>query len=253
MICKLCRKDEKLIKAHIIPESLWPHRKHGGKQIVYSSLPKNYSKRSPKGIYDNTILCGNCERIFSPWDDYAQSLILQNIKNKNYIIEDGIKVCLVIEDFDYSKLKLFFISLIWRASVSSHEFFREVKANNFENQLKKMIIESDPGNEDSFSVSLARWSDHDIESGIGRGILSPWRRRFSGINFYNFYFAFGFLATIKVDRRPVPHQLRHSILNPNTPLYVYILQFSKSKEIKHIHKISDSQKIKNLFCPFIVR
>jgi hypothetical protein len=86
----------------LAPQKTWR------KAIVYSSLPKNYPKRSPKGIYDNTILCGNCERIFSPWDDYAQSLILRNIENNNYIIEDEIKVCFVIEDFDYLKLKLFY-------------------------------------------------------------------------------------------------------------------------------------------------
>jgi hypothetical protein len=83
MICKLCGKDEKLIKAHIIPESLWPHRKQGGKQIVYSSIHKYYPKRSPKGIYDTKILCEHCEKQFSPWDDYAQSLLLSDIEN-NY-------------------------------------------------------------------------------------------------------------------------------------------------------------------------
>jgi hypothetical protein len=136
MICKLCGKDEKLIKSHIIPESLWPHRKHGGKQKVYSSLSKHYPKRSQKGIYDTAILCENCEKLFSPWDDYAQTLLLSDIE-KNYIIENGKIVCFEIKDYDYHKLKLFFISLLWRASVSTHEFFQGVKANKFENQLKK--------------------------------------------------------------------------------------------------------------------
>ena len=187
MNCKLCGKDEKLIKAHIIPESLWPHRKLGGKQVVYSSLSKYYPKKSPKGIYDTTILCENCEKRFSPWDGYAQSLLLSDFKD-NYIIENGKKVCFEIKDYAYAKLKLFFISLLWRASVSTHEFFQGVNAGNYENQLRNMIIKNDPGNEDSFSVLLARWDDAAIKQGIGMGILSPWKRRFSGINYYSFYF-----------------------------------------------------------------
>jgi hypothetical protein len=252
MICKLCEKDGKLIKAHIIPESLWPHRKSGGKQKVYSSLNKYYPKRSPKGIYDHTILCEHCEKLFSPWDDYAQSLLLTDIEG-NYIIEHAKKVCFEIKDYDYSKLKLFFTSLLWRASVSTHEFFKDVKVDKFENQLRKMIIENDPGDEDSFSVTLGRWDDAAINEGIGLGILSPWKRRFYGINYYSFYFGFGFLAFIKVDRRPVPPLVRRGILRPNKPLYIYIFELSGSEEIKHIHKISEAQKIKNVFCPFGVR
>jgi hypothetical protein len=168
-------------------------------------------------------------------------------------VENGKKVCFEIHDYDYSKLKLFFISLLWRASVSSHEFFQGVQVNKFENQLKEMILDNDPGNEDIFSVILARWDDAAIEEGIGLGILSPWRRRFSGINYYSFYFGFGFLATIKVDQRPVPKQFRRGILKPNNPLYIYIFQLSQSKEIEHIQKISEAQKIKDLFCPFQVR
>ncbi len=252
MICKLCGKDKKLIKAHIIPESLWPHRKHGGMQKVYSSINKYYPKRSPKGIYDTSILCEDCEKLFSPWDDYAKELLLSDIE-KDYIIEHGKKVCFEIKDYVYPKLKLFFISLLWRASVSTKEFYQDVKVSNFENQLKKMIIEKDPGDEDCFSVILGRWDDAAIGQGIGLGILSPWKRRFSGINYYSFYFGFGFVASIKVDRRPVPKPFRLGIMKPNNPLYIYIFQFSGSEEIKHIHKISEAQKIINIFCPFGVR
>ena len=169
------------------------------------------------------------------------------------MLENGKNVCFEVKDYDYSKLKLFFISLLWRASISAHKFFQGVKANNFENQLRKMIIENDPGDEDSFSVILGRWDDAAIEEGIGRGILSPWKRRFSGINYYSFYFGFGFVATIKVDSRSVPQQFRREILKPNNPLYIYILQLSGSEEIKHIHKISEAQKRKKVFCPFGVR
>jgi len=178
--------------------------------------------------------------------------LLGDIEDK-YILEHGKKVCFEIKDYDYSKLKLFFISLLWRASVSTHEFFQGVKVNKFENQLKKMIIENDPGDEDSFSVLIGRWDDAAIKGGIGRGILSPWKRRFFGINYFSFYFGFGFAATIKVDSRPVPKLFRRGILKPNNPLYIYIFQLSGSEEIKHIQKISEAQKIKNIFCPFGVR
>ena len=78
MNCKLCGENEKLIKAHIIPEGFFrPLR--SGKMVpeIHSNIKGVFPKRSPIGIYDNTILCEKCDKYLGVWDGYAQKLLIQ--------------------------------------------------------------------------------------------------------------------------------------------------------------------------------
>ncbi|MEW5910812.1 MAG: hypothetical protein AB1659_13490, partial [Thermodesulfobacteriota bacterium] len=158
MKCQLCNGDGELIRAHIIPRSLYkPLFEMGGKPLsVLSSSPATHPQKSRIGFYDTEILCQNCERIFSPWDDYAQKILLAEPKEEDYWIHNGRKLAFKME-VDYVKLKLFFISLLWRAAVSNLYFFRRIDVGPFADQLKQMILKGDPGNPETFAIVLAKF------------------------------------------------------------------------------------------------
>jgi hypothetical protein len=79
MTCKLCGQDKKLVKAHVIPASFFrPLRSEKNSPLLITA--GNYVKRAPIGVYDKTILCEACEKQFGIWDDYAQSLLIQNFQ-----------------------------------------------------------------------------------------------------------------------------------------------------------------------------
>ena len=90
MECSLCGCDKKLINAHVIPRSFHEPMKQGGQTpIIITSKPGEYPKRSPIGVYDKEIVCENCEAIFSPWDDYGNKFLTQELDEARYIGSNG--------------------------------------------------------------------------------------------------------------------------------------------------------------------
>ena len=51
----------------------------------------------------------------------------------------------IIEDIDYKLMKLFQLSILWRATISSLETFSKVNLGPHQEKLRKMILDSNPG------------------------------------------------------------------------------------------------------------
>jgi len=235
MICKLCGQKKGLIEAHIIPRSLYrPLHDGSGTPKLGSNKPGFYPKRSPTGIYDKELVCGDCEKIFSPWDDYANVLLLSDPIETNYITSGETKLAYQFQEVDYPKLKLFFVSLLWRAAVSKQEFFTRIQVGPFEQQLRQLLLNSDPGDPNTFAVSLAKFDDP-----LGTVMLDPDRHKWFGINYCRFYLA-GYVAYIKVDKRPPPQFIEDFVLVPNRPLVVILRNFRSSKELDLMKKLARS-------------
>lgn len=237
MICKLCGKDKKLVRAHIIPKSLWKPLFDEQPPRINSSAPTVDNKRSPVGVYDTEILCAQCESIFSPWDDYAQKLLLADPSERNYLIENGHRIAYVEISIDYAKLKLFFISLLWKAAVSNHYFFSRVNVGSFEPQLRRMILKGDPGEPDAFAVMIAKCEDR-----LGTIVLNPQPERWNEINYYRFYLA-GYMVYIKVDKRHTTDFLNELALNPEKPLIISMRALKTSKDFKMMQDIARSSVV----------
>ena len=125
MECKFCHQDRKLIKAHVVPRSFF--------EINPAELPRlatdkdgTFPKRAPTGIYDTQLVCETCERLISPYDDYAQRLLLADREAASQVVYEEQVIAYNYGAYDYQKLKLFFLSLLWRASESSHTFYRRI-------------------------------------------------------------------------------------------------------------------------------
>jgi hypothetical protein len=137
----------------------------------------------------------------------------------------------IVDNFDYKKLKLFFISLLWRASVSTDPFFSRISLDRFENIVKQYISSNDPGNTEDFSIILAKF-DHPLS----KPILDPHADKYSGVNFFRFYLA-SYIAYIKVDDKPTPVPFSEFALSANKPLYIICKDFIKSKELDLMKKL----------------
>src|SRR5205085_1866871 len=114
---------------------------------------------APVGVYDKTILCRECDNLFSPWDNHVQEVLLHDFGEAATLYHGQTIAGWRIDKFDYRALKLFFISLLWRASVSTHEFYRRVSVGPFEDELRQMMAGKDPGPAETFAVTLAKFDD----------------------------------------------------------------------------------------------
>jgi len=231
MNCKFCHKNRKLIKAHVIPQAFF--RELTGKKrpsLLITDTIGTFPKRSPIGQYDKQILCGDCEPQFGDWDNYAQDFLLrengfQEIKKGG----EGV-VGYAVDQFDYEKLKLFFISLLWRASVSQLPFYKNVNLGPYESVAYEHIKTRDPGEEDTFSISLIKYSDP-----IGKAIIEPIPARWFNVNYYRFCLT-GYVAAIKVDKRPAPDYMGRLRLNRNKPLFIAIREMPNEMELQLIFR-----------------
>lgn len=235
MICKLTGKEDTPAKAHIIPESFYLIDKDVNEPSLLATNSKGiYPKRSWKGIYDDSIVTQEGEKYFLKCDDYAFKLLVEQFASAKPLELKGSIVGYMYDNFDYDKLKLFFLSVLWRAAVSSHPFFKRVDIGPHLEIIRKAIIESDPGNSDFYSTVLALFDAGDERNWAK--IMDPFKGRIADITFYTFYLG-NIVAYIKVDKRKARTPMREMQIDPNKPLYLVKRNFWDSKEVSIMRNI----------------
>jgi hypothetical protein len=116
-----------LIEAHIIPRCFCSSLRDLTGPILQLSIREGtFPRATQTGEYDRPILCAECDNVFSPFDEYACKILLQELDPKSIFQgPDGTRRWYAVERFDYARLKLLFLSVLWRMSV----FIRPAYAN----------------------------------------------------------------------------------------------------------------------------
>lgn len=241
MICKLCCCDKNPVKSHIIPETFFIELNTSGESSkLISSDPTKYPKKSPIGPYDERILCNDCERKFDAYDDYGIRFIRGLSNNSNYIVLDGSIQGIRETDFDYKKLKIFFLSVLLRASWSSHDFYSHVSLGvKHEKQLVDLFYRDFSFGLNDYSVMVFKFDSPPKDIAM----LGPRRKRIDGINCYSFYFG-GFHILIKVCNQNFPKEILPFLLSPERELIIPYSRYKGSKFYDLLASVAISQKTK---------
>jgi hypothetical protein len=251
MKCKFCGEEKPLIKAHIFPQQFHKpitcaEKKHH--VVIADALDKPGILQS--GSVDKTILCEKCDNeVIGKWDKYATEFFRQqDTWDKTTISgDDGPIVVYIVEDFDYAPLKLFFISLLWRASVSSLGVYNGVKLGAYEIKAWKMMKTGDPGTENDFGVAMfkltesQRYTKPPTSGGIHQSIAGPQLIRENNINMYRTAFL-GTSTIIKVDRRKMPDFMDYLCLSPSQPLRIMEIEFDGGWEHRYLFGAAHAMK-----------
>lgn len=139
--CKLCLKYSVLKKSHIIPEYFYKpmyDSKHRFSQI--SPEPNKRNQYVQKGLREY-LLCNECEQHINIYEKYANEVMFYKQPKK---VDQNYKIA-YIEGIDYRLMKLFQLSILWRASVSKLETFSTVNLGPHQERLRKMILKNQPG------------------------------------------------------------------------------------------------------------
>ena len=232
----MCDERSDFVDAHIVPRSFYPERGRGREALIVMTMNKNIRNgRSRIGIYDKYLVCEGCEKKFDPFDDYAAKLLLVNRERHKVIENHGDLVGYLIDTFDYKKLKLFGLSLLWRSAFTSRIEFSNVKLGPFQGILTQLLKNEDPECPEVFSCQLTRFSDvKDWQSGF----LSPFREKYEGINFYRFLLG-SYALYVKVDRRPTPKFMSPFIMRPNAPLILDSREFRGGPEYRVFYRTAN--------------
>ncbi|QDO84494.1 hypothetical protein FM037_16390 [Shewanella psychropiezotolerans] len=164
-ICKLTNKSGKYVKSHIIPKALTRPSKPGNKfvQPDSRSSKKRYIKRADSW-YDKTIVIREGEDYLSDLDDHAieelRSLgLLWSSPKLRKRASPSIHELTVVEFRNPAKIRKYFLSLLWRAAVSSlPEFYDiELQPSKLE-RLRKIIVGEEEDDLSFFPVALVQLS-----------------------------------------------------------------------------------------------
>ena len=235
MICKACGQNKKLIDAHIIPKSFYMNLRSDSNHLdlLSSSSPKK-TGRSFKGEYDKNILCKDCDSKFEIYDDYAKKLLIDCFAKFKEIKIDGRVQAWRMDDFDFNKIKMFFLSVLWRASISKRPFFRRVKLGPHENTIKQILLNGNKDSNNIYTIALSKFiPNHD--STIEKTIIDPDLFKMNGINYYRIYLA-GYTAWVKIDKRKSCSTMNKIELNHNHG-FIISRDFFESKEFGILKKI----------------
>ncbi len=182
MNCALCLRAGELQRSHVIPEFLFRalydeiHRFH-----VISTDEAERNKYQQKGPRE-PLLCAACEQQFSRYERYA-SLALSGGIELGYQFDGP---AIVLSGLEYKQFRLFQLSVLWRAGVSRHEFFKDVSLGPHEEPLRLALLDEDPGPSERYGcIMCAVLHEGKIQQDL---VLQPERVRFSGLSGYRFVF-----------------------------------------------------------------
>jgi hypothetical protein len=228
--CRLCEKEVQLIKAHVIPEAFLalPAAEDGAAKIM-SAATGFFPKRTLTGIYDDKILCQPCDCELGKLDQHAvekiqrgQDLVEIRSGNQTYARQ--------YRDADAELVEKFIVSVLWRASISSHYFFNRVKLGPYEAIIRDMLLGHSPEGGRVQTV-LAEFDKEDCS------ILNPHQTRTDGVRFWVIY-ANRYVLYTKTDQLKTPSGLAELVLKKGSVVTSVVRPWEGSKEYPSLARLA---------------
>lgn len=205
-----------------------------GEMAIFSGTPGVMPKRSPTGVYDDGILCPKCEEMLGPWDQYGIEFTRRPVTMFNSTMPPGTTRVIQTHEVNYTRLKLFVLSVLWRAHWASHELFSNVRLGPFEETLRTQLRARDPGTARDFAVFITRY-----EGGPGAFLASPHQSRIGGMRVYVVHFALHDFCIV-VDRRNATFpSFDEFVLAPDAPLRMVCSPLLGGVKSKYVYGMAD--------------
>jgi hypothetical protein len=134
--------DKDLQESHIIPKFVYKPLRDDKNRMYQLFLSDDHDKKSKKhkliqdGLKEH-LLCFDCEQLLNDkYEKYFKTAWLDENKLPETMNGEGIK----ITGLDYSKFKLFHLSILFRASVSSLPEFKNINLGHDEDVLRGVLL-----------------------------------------------------------------------------------------------------------------
>lgn len=219
-ICKLCLKQKPLIKkSHIMSDFLHKDM-YDENHKLRAFDPKDLLKSKPRiskpssGSYEGNLLCNECDNsIIGKYESYSARLINGSLKGKNKIKTnvwksiDGI-THMDISNLDYPMLKLFLLSLLWRAHISSHDEYSSVKLGPYAEKIRRALLEVNPGKDDDIIISITKLEQ---TAGYSTFIGQPLKHKVSNTTCYSIIIN-GYIIVYYLKPNRITSRINHQVL-----------------------------------------
>lgn len=238
MKCKLCCVESQLKNSHVIPEFIYKSLYDDQHRFFVLSLDDtkkfNYQQ---KGLREK-LLCEKCEQAFSKYERYA-SLIL----NRGFELQVGHEGRLIhFNGIDYTNFKLFALSILWRAGISSLSAFSQVKLELHEEKLRELLANENPSEESGYPFVLSPViHENDVIEAL---IVQPTKTRIDNNHAYRFVFG-GLAWVYVVSSHKAPQAFIEASIDKAGALTMIPWQLSDMRFIVNMAQALTKHRLKN--------
>jgi len=145
VICRLCQDSAKLCRSHVIPEFFYRPSYDEHSRACQWDRKSGQWQPLQKG-HREKLLCESCEGQFAQYEGYVARVWYEQNAIPSLVFTDEV----VISDLDYPQFKLFHLSLLWRASVSSIHMYAEIQLGPHQERIGQMLLNQDPGTPEDY-------------------------------------------------------------------------------------------------------
>jgi hypothetical protein len=168
-ICRLCLKRQPLCDSHALPNSVFKYilRKNAGKAIVITDDATSPARKS-SDTWDAELLCAECEKKLNrEYDAYGMAVFRGH---KGSVRADRNSVELL--HIDRRRLRMFFLSVVWRVSVSHHPSYSNIDLPHaWEEELRSAFDEERAIPDSRYTVALYKMRDSTPVGGFSNDDL----------------------------------------------------------------------------------
>ena len=218
MACALCLVNTQLRLSHIVPEFMYRQMydvKH--RFFAMTAMSSERVRLHQKGLREE-LLCDQCEQRFCRYEAYAASVF-----NGNAAQGLSGRRGIVLQSLDYERLKLFFLSLLWRFGVTNLKGLRGTRLGPHAERIRKMLLADDPGAADKYPCFVtAVTCDGKHVSDL---IVSPCPGKFEGHHVWSFVVA-GILLTFFVSNHSPAFAPKAAFLQENGSLVISVKEIT---------------------------
>lgn len=211
--CRLCLGQSPLCRSHILPEFCYADLYDDKGRAVITGVDLNESEHVQKGLRE-FLLCAQCEQRIGRWERTFKTQWHDAVRVTDQDIETGVRR---FSGLDYRQLKLFILSVFWRASVAQSASFKETNLGPYEEQLRQVLLSGDAGAHEDFTVN-ANLITHEGQI-LTQMISTPRRAKLTHITVYYCMFSgaeWYLNVCLGLDQHPAEHQLNTCLKEDGT-------------------------------------
>ena len=228
--CKLCLEARELCRSHVLPEfgldGLYSDPTRPRRFLALSGNPEPHAhgvKIEQKGLRER-LLCAECETRLSRFETYVSRLL-----------RDGLSLptpgTMKRNLADYSLLKSFQFSLLWRTHLSTARMFQVVDLGPHADRIRRMLLDENPGTARQYPCAIGvAYLGTQARPGL---VTPPFALKREGRHWYVISFA-GFNWIFLVSNDMERHTWRNWCVQEDSALPIYasdILRYDGFREL----------------------
>ena len=223
--------------AHIIPRAFY-HKEADFHFAVVNMTKVDRPRRSQKGVWDDTILCEQCEARFASIDEYAAETLHQRriealpvVQDGNMFLDrNGSPLAFALPWADGEQIIWFALFVLWRAGASSRNECKTVATWTFRGRRIPLAIDRQDLSE-LVGVHVTLWWERNPN--LAGAVIFPYRGKIGPVRLWNFWCG-GYYFVIQTDSRPNVFSGSPNLLGKKRDVFAISTSLLERKEGVHM-------------------